>query len=435
MSLSHYIRTSLNIKDENITFSDEFVTDESIKGVTCKVYHATLSYTPTHCECCGTLFDSKITKHGFKPSRITLPKMAHFNTYLNLRKQRYFCSHCHSTFTCQTSLVEKNCHISSSTKHAIFIDAQRKKSECDIAYDHNVSHCTVSRTINTFYEEKQLNLHYLPESLCFDEFKSVKHTKGAMSFIYCDATSGEILDILEDRTYNTLYHYFMRFPRRTRKKVKRVVIDMYSPYMKLIKAVFPKAKIIFDKFHVVQLMNRALNRTRIAVMNQHKNTPYYTRLKKYWRLLQMNQSELNPHHHFHCRSFKKYVSTQEIVDYLLSNSAELKATYEFVQAARHSIKVSKIGSLVCLLQSPSAQLSSFMLTAINSMKKHLQFIKNMMRSTLTNGVIEGINNKIKVIKRIAFGYRSFYHFKARILIIHSQSILNKKHKKKHSVSA
>ena len=36
----------------------------------------------------------------------------------------------------------------------------------------------------------------------------------------------------------------------------------------------------------------------------------------------------------------------------------------------------------------------------------------------TNVVLEGVNNKIKIIKRIAFGYRSFYHFKARILIIH-----------------
>ena len=198
--------------------------------------------------------------------------------------------------------------------------------------------------------KKQLNL----QSLCFDEFKSVKHAKGDMSFIYSDATSGEILDILEDHTYNTLYHYFMRFPHRTRKKVKRVVIEMYAPYIKLIKAIFPKAKIILDEFHVVQLMNRALNRTRITVMNQHKSTPYYTRSKKYWRLLQLNQSDLILHHHFYYPSFKKYVSTQEIVDYLLSNSAELKATYEFVQAARHSIKVSKIGSLLCLLQSPLA---------------------------------------------------------------------------------
>ncbi|MBS3200276.1 transposase, partial [Turicibacter bilis] len=42
-----------------------------------------------------------------------------------------------------------------------------------------------------------------------------------------------------------------------------------------------------------------------------------------------------------------------------------------------------------------------------------------------NGVLEGINNKIKVIKRMAFGYRSFYHFKARILIIHKYTFEQK----------
>ena len=44
----------------------------------------------------------------------------------------------------------------------------------------------------------------------------------------------------------------------------------------------------------------------------------------------------------------------------------------------------------------------------------------------TNGVIEGINNKIKVIKRIAFGYRSFYHFRNRILIMYNLISLGKK---------
>lgn len=42
----------------------------------------------------------------------------------------------------------------------------------------------------------------------------------------------------------------------------------------------------------------------------------------------------------------------------------------------------------------------------------------MMKTHYTNGVIEGIYNQIKVIKRIAFGYRSFYHFNARTLMIH-----------------
>ena len=50
--------------------------------------------------------------------------------------------------------------------------------------------------------------------------------------------------------------------------------------------------------------------------------------------------------------------------------------------------------------------------------KYLLYVLEMMRTTYANGIIEGINNQIKVIKCIAFGYRNFYHFKARILMIH-----------------
>ncbi len=65
-----------------------------------------------------------------------------------------------------------------------------------------------------------------------------------------------------------------------------------------------------------------------------------------------------------------------------------------------------------------------MKTSIKSLKAYREYIVNTMNTDYTNGVIEGINNKIKVIKRIAFGYRSFYHFKARILI--TQGLCNMK---------
>ena len=52
----------------------------------------------------------------------------------------------------------------------------------------------------------------------------------------------------------------MRFSKEAREGVTHVVIDMYAPYMTLIKEVFPNAKIVLDKFHVVQLLSRALNK-------------------------------------------------------------------------------------------------------------------------------------------------------------------------------
>ena len=69
-----------------------------------------------------------------------------------------------------------------------------------------------------------------------------------------------------EKSYS-LKKYFHRFEPKTRLKVKTISIDMYLPYIQLIKEMFPNAKIIIDPFHIVQALNRELNRTRVRVMN------------------------------------------------------------------------------------------------------------------------------------------------------------------------
>ncbi|MBQ4634664.1 MAG: transposase [Bacilli bacterium] len=61
-------------------------------------------------------------------------------------------------------------------------------------------------------------------------------------------------------------------------------------------------------------------------------------------------------------------------------------------------------------------MSSYMKTSIKTLLQFLPFIKNTFLHNYHNGFIEGNNNFIKVIKRIAFGFRSFKRFKARIMI-------------------
>lgn len=57
-----------------------------------------------------------------------------------------------------------------------------------------------------------------------------------------------------------------------------------------------------------------------------------------------------------------------------------------------------------------------MKTSIKTLKKFLSYIKNTLSNPYHNGFVEGNNNFIKVIKRIAFGFRSFRRFKVRIMI-------------------
>ncbi len=408
------IRKLLNLKDNNIIFDQEFCTDEKIKTNIAKVFHAQLSYNPIACSNCGCALNKDIIKYGFVTSLIKMPNVSNFDTYLKLKKQRYFCKHCNESFSLPTNIVNRNCYISNSTKLSIALDSREKISEVDIARRHNVSHVTVSNIIDSSYNSHKVDPNYLPKHLNFDEFKSVKSAAGAMSFIYCDSNTRKIVDIVEDRRLSVLKQYFSRFTKAARNSVKTIVVDMYKPYITLIRMLFPRAKIIIDKFHVVQLFSRALNKTRIKIMNQDKK--HYNKYKNYWRLLLKDISKINYEDYHYRRCFKNQMREIDIINYLLDLDAELKATYQLYHDIRHCLNTKNIALLGDIIATSRITVSSYMKTSIKTIKKYLDYVENTIKYRYNNGIIEGINNKIKVIKRIAFGYRNFYHFRNRILI-------------------
>lgn len=417
MTHTNCINNLLEIKDVNINLLENSYREEKINNITTKIINGILSYTPIKCPCCKNINHSSkdIIKHGFKKNcKIILPKVSSFNTILFLDKQRYFCKNCNSTFTADTSLVDKYRNISNNTLLSIRLDLMSKSSEKDIAKRHNVSHNTINRFID-FLSMKTVLPGCLPSSINIDEFMATKDTKGKMAFHIVNNTTGKTFDILDSRKSNDLYKYFMRFPRKQRLNVKFIIVDMYNPYYKLFKVIFPKATIITDKFHVVALASNSLKMTRIKVMK--RNVKYYNKLKHYWKLIQKFEDDLDSNKKHYSNHFKKYITEYEIVQFLINTDKELLATYNVYQGILRSIRNKDISLFIKIISSKHNNISDYMNTTLNTFNKFKISIVNSFIYQLNNGVIEGINNLIKCIKRIAFGYRSFYHFKTRIMLI------------------
>ena len=106
----------------------------------------------------------------------------------------------------------------------------------------------------------------------------------------------------------------------------------------------------------------------------------------------------------------------DVVDYLVETNKELNDTYQLYQDLLYSFKHNSYDKLIKSIKSNYKYVSSYMKTSIKTIKQYLPYIKNTFESKYNNGFIEGNNNFIKVIKRIAFGFRSFRRFKARIMI-------------------
>ncbi|WP_436951856.1 ISL3 family transposase [Staphylococcus shinii] len=284
-----------------------------------------------------------------------------------------------------------------------------------------VSNSTVSRMINhTAQVIKYLPFNSLPKHILMGEFKSVKQVDSAMSFIFCDPTSHKIIDIVRDRKLYSLKNYFSRFPLKERNKVLTVTMDMYEPYMSLIKEVFPNAQIIIDRFHIVQALNRALSMSRVVLMSTFRssNRPLYNKYKRYWKLILTPFEDLNAISYRKLKLFKSWQTPKGVVEYLPSFDKNFQYSYEVVNKLRYSLNYNNSIDFMNTLDEIDANKVCFKLKIVlKTLKKYQSFINNTLKyPNITNGPIEGINNNVKLIKRISFGYRNYDNLRNRILL-------------------
>ena len=411
-----YIRNLLGIKlSEKIIFTKEPRKLRS-DGKSYMVFYAKLTHKPEVCPHCGVVREGhNIRVHDYYVSDI---KMGAFisgdQARLHLSKPRFKCLSCRKTFKIENGIVKPYHQISNQLELKIFRDASLPISETNIAYLNHVSHATVNRKINKTHEQRVINYEVLPEVLCFDEFKSTNNAEGAMSFIFKEH-SGKVIDIVENRQLEQLKRYFRQYSRKARRGVKHIVIDIYMPYVSLIETMFPNATIVIDKFHVVQLVNRALNQTKIEAMKRHKE--HHTKFKNYWRLILMNSSKLSTFKYHYSRTFQNHLTTNQIVKEILNIDGELKVTNDYYQAILRAIEVKDEEKLKHLFDNPYDGISAKMQIARRSLKKFIEPIIAALDTGYTNASLVGTITLIKTIKRVAFGYRSFYHFRNRIMLV------------------
>ena len=110
------------------------------------------------------------------------------------------------------------------------------------------------------------------------------------------------------------------------------------------------------------------------------------------------------------------LSEEEIVDIILSKNNELKIAYEIYQELLIAIQDRKFNNFKAIIEKYYYVSNEIMKTSLKTFKKYLEYIENSLTYDYNNGLIEGINRKIKTIKRTAYGYKSFYHFRAKMSV-------------------
>ena len=325
-------------------------------------------------------------------------------TLLSYRKRRYQCKECGKTFFEKADFLPKRAKKTKRVTEFIVDRLKTKQSMKDIAKDADVSVSTVSRLLPPL----AVSSKHLPEVLCIDEFKgNTEYYKYQVSLM--DGKTRKAIDIIECRYKTHLLDYFNKFSLQKRKKVKYVVTDLWKTYKDLAHTYFPNAKVVADKFHFVRYSTEVVDTIRKQVQDRlpRAERKYFKHSRK---LLLSRYNKL------------KDDKQKEELNYILINySEDLRIAYrekeEMLKIIQMTDKVKAIEDLNNWikrnLESDIPALKSCAKTYFNWITE----IRNALKVPYSNGPMEGFNNKIKTLKRIAFGFRNFTHLKAGILLM------------------
>ena len=402
MEQLNFITNILGIKDKNIIILDY------LDAGTHKEIIAKLDYPAPKCLDC----QGQIAKHDFqKESKIPYLECAGYKILIRLRKRRFRCKVCGKMAVAETSLVKKNHQISTIINQKITQKLIEKVPMTAIAESLSISTSTVIRKLKEF--EFKSDLNHLPEHMSWDEYS---FKKGKMSFIAQDYDTRKIVAILDGRTQATIRNHFLRYSRQVRSRVKVITMDMFSPYYAIARKLFPNAKIVLDRFHIVQHLSRAMNRVRIQIMNQFDRRSHeYKALKRYWKLIQQDSRKLSDKR-FYRPTFRSHLTNKEILEKLLSYSQELRQHYNLYQLLLFHFQEKQTDHFFSLIDERISSVNPIFQTVFKTFLKDKDKIMNALELPYSNAKLEATNNLIKVIKRNAFGFRNFDNFKTRILI-------------------
>ena len=354
------------------------------------------------CPCCGK---STTNIHDYYSQTIKDIPIYFKPTNLIYHKRRYECKNCGKSFFEDNSIISKYQRRTTRLTGFVVDRLRNLTSQSDVSKQSNVSTSVISKMLPYLAVTNST----LPKVLCIDEFKgNTGSYKYQVALI--NGETHDVVDILECRHKHSLCEYFKKFPQEQLDNVKFFVTDLWETYKDIAFTYFRKAKIIADHFHFARYACNAVNDIRISVQ---KNLPKDERkyFKHSRKLLLSRQCNL------------KTDEQKDELSYILINySEDLRIAYREKEALLDIIhstdsfetKSKSFSEWVKKnLESPIFQLQE----CAKTYQHWYTEIKNSLNVPYSNGATEGFNNKIKVLKRVSFGMRSFKNFKARILLL------------------
>lgn len=320
--------------------------------------------------------------------------------HLMIRKRRFACRPCGRPFTEPVPGIRKGARCTERYRKEVLwaceqfgdLKAVRKYMRCSAGF--------LYKTLYAELERRRRTRQYpWPEVIGIDEHFFRRGKEGFRSFVtvVTDIKNRRLMEVVDGVRGADLEAQLRHIPGR--ENVRVVTLDLADNYKRFTRTFFPNAQLVADKFHVLRLLHPAIMRRQREVTGSPGYRPGS-------RVLLKNGKDLSPR------------SRWALHDYLKQHHAlyELWLAKEALHQLYRTRGHHRAGrALTALTDRLAGSLVPELQVLRRTLMKWRTEVLNYFRFRVTNGRTEGFNNKAKLVKRRAYGYKSFHNYRLRLL--------------------
>jgi len=354
---------------------------------------------PIYCPRCGE-------KEVRKKAKI-IRKVRHCNIgekviYILIQAYKYFCCVCQKYFNQRYEGILPRRKYTEAFRREIVNQHQKGIAQSNLGKWRNIGAATIERWYQEYIKRKSNETDYLQCSkyIGIDEhFFSKK--KGFVTTL-CNLSSNKILDILPGKSLASLESHLKKL--KDREKVEMVCMDLSDTYKSIVKKYFPKARIVADRFHVIRLINHHFLKTwqifdpeakysrgLLSLMRRHR-----------WHLKEQQKS-----------NFYSYMDGIQGLKPIYDFKQNLTKLLLIKNQTQRQVKklIPKLLKMIKELQESNFE---YLVRLGNTLNDWIEELVCMWRYSKNNSITEGFHRKMKLIQRLAYGFKNFDNYRLRV---------------------
>ena len=356
-------------------------------------------FTPV-CRVCGKACNSI---HSYRRRAVRDLDMAETRVFLHCLTRKLRCSNCGCIAVEDCDFLTPSSRVTRRLARYIH-ELCRILPVAEVARHVGLDWKTVKNIDKEFLEKDYGETNYEGLSILAVDEIAVKKGHRYMTVVL-DYSTGRVVWVGNGRKTETLKEFYEGMTEEQRRRIKAVAMDMWDPYIKATRECLPNARIVFDFFHMVSAFNKVIDQVRRdeyrKAAKQDKSVyrgSRYILLKLPGNLKYRERRHLN-----------ELVSLNETIFYLLILRDMLRSLWKYRSRWWAMKAIGDWCRLARSIDHPAVKQFA------NRIEHYEEGILNHCEYPIHTSLVEGVNNKIKVIKRMAYGFHDDRYFSLKII--------------------